>query len=126
MKDVVVILKKIMEERAISQRDLARTSGVDKFKVNRWFAQDADPKWRDIVAVSRALRLPLEYLATGEYRYYRLRETPIQVLIDIALTLTRDQVSEAVGMLRLQFRTVNNVPTPPVEHEHSDSDSETT
>lgn len=55
-------LKKLREERGLSQTDLAETLGTSKRTVIRWEMGDSNPAFNDLVSLARLFDVSVAYL----------------------------------------------------------------
>ena len=68
MKEVIERINSVRLELGLSQRDLARKSGVSYHIINKWFTRLSEPRFIDVMNVARALNTPIEYFVTGDKR----------------------------------------------------------
>lgn len=60
------ILRRIMEERRLSQRDLERQTGLPKSTLSDWLSGAQPRNLDDVRRLSRHLGVPFEYLLFGK------------------------------------------------------------
>lgn len=55
-------LKKIRQERSLSQQKLAELIGVKQYVIASWETGRSEPSIKDLISLKKALNVPLEYL----------------------------------------------------------------
>ena len=106
MEKMIIRLKKLMEERGITQKELAKLIGKPLPTVNNWFGRRAvEPKLTEVVNIAAALEVSLDYLATGKDR----DGVPLYLrpLIVTAKQLPREDIVELTEIAGLKLERLN-------------------
>lgn len=61
-------VKKIMEEKNISQKDLSKKSGITESSVSRYLNSKNEPRMDVIINFAKALEVPVDYLLEEKKR----------------------------------------------------------
>lgn len=100
------LLTQAMEQRGLDQAGVARAVGVSHVTVYRWIAEGSVPRSDVLVAVARALDLPIEQVLTAAEATIadrRRRREPEDIEDELAgLRAERESLISEIAALRAQ------------------------
>lgn len=76
-------LKKLMQEKGISQRSLAKLAGIKLSTLNDWLAGANPSDLKAVAEICKVLKVDFEYLLLGSRASIPLREKSLTELFDI-------------------------------------------
>jgi len=76
-------LKKVLDERAISQRGAAELAGVQVSVINGWLTDSIPHDLSAVQKLCRGLKVDFEWLLTGERSKLNMGDVPLSEIFDV-------------------------------------------
>lgn len=76
-------LRKVLEERAISQRGAAELAGVQVSVINGWLTDSIPHDLSAVQRLCRGLKVDFEWLLTGERSKLNIGDVPLSEIFDV-------------------------------------------